>query len=206
MRFGGAAAVLIAAGLASACATHRDCEVVVNDLPNNDCLQIEAARERATSEAELAKRVASWTIAERTAFVPLKKAHDAYVEAHGENEGGLANTWRFSGTVTAEEQARSDFVDKLEKLSAEALPKLDAKAEDLKLDAAYRVALATFSSEEREVFQMDVREAQRAWLNYRDAFVTFAKVKAPNVPSEAVRAWLTSTRTQVLRDWIGPQP
>ncbi|PSJ41689.1 lysozyme inhibitor LprI family protein [Allosphingosinicella deserti] len=48
------------------------------------------------------------------------------------------------------------------------------------------------------VTRTGIRDAQRAWLRYRDAFLAFAKVKFPAVASDSLAAWLTDKRTEML--------
>ena len=43
-----------------------------------------------------------------------------------------------------------------------------------------------------------VRDTQRAWLRYRDAWVAFAATRWPDTAGDAWRAWLTETRTAAL--------
>ena len=43
-----------------------------------------------------------------------------------------------------------------------------------------------------------VRDTQRAWLRYRDAWVAFAATRWPDTAGDAWRAWLTDTRTAAL--------
>jgi uncharacterized protein YecT (DUF1311 family) len=45
-----------------------------------------------------------------------------------------------------------------------------------------------------------IRDAQRAWIRYRDAFLAFAAVKFPAVPRADLAAWITEKRTEMLLD------
>jgi hypothetical protein len=43
-----------------------------------------------------------------------------------------------------------------------------------------------------------IRDAQRAWLRYRDSFLAFASVKYPKISRDSLAAWLTDKRTAML--------
>ena len=43
-----------------------------------------------------------------------------------------------------------------------------------------------------------IRDAQRAWLRYRDAFLAFAALRYPQVTRDSLSAWLTEKRTKML--------
>jgi hypothetical protein len=46
-----------------------------------------------------------------------------------------------------------------------------------------------------------ITKTQRLWLKYRDAFVAFAKVRYPGIPSDQVQSWLTGVRTAMLKEF-----
>ena len=73
-------------------------------------------------------------------------------------------------------------------------------AADGQLNAGYRRALAWADGKTNDttVKAKDIRDAQRAWLVYRDAFVGFAAAAAPGVARDAVLARLTKLRTAEL--------
>ena len=49
------------------------------------------------------------------------------------------------------------------------------------------------------LIQSVVRDAQRAWIRYRDAFLAFAAIKYPQVPKESLAAWITRQRTEMWK-------
>ncbi|HYG46669.1 MAG TPA: lysozyme inhibitor LprI family protein [Allosphingosinicella sp.] len=105
--------------------------------------------------------------------------------------------------IGAEEALREELVEVLERLrSGRALPTPAARlpAEDSALNAAYRKRLGETSGEHYPgaVTRQGVRDAERAWLRYRDAFLAFAAIKFPRVPRDELAAWLTRKRTALL--------
>ena len=161
-----------------------------------------------------AKRVAAvqaltrgWTPAERAALAALTKAENDYVEAHAGGEVDMAGTARAAMAITAEEAIHDEFVAMLTRLSAAASTSTSAddRAADGRLNAAYRRAMAAAPSATSEdaypgaVTREGIRDAQRAWLRYRDAFLALARVKHPSVAPDGLAAWLTEQRTRLLR-------
>jgi uncharacterized protein YecT (DUF1311 family) len=105
--------------------------------------------------------------------------------------------------VNAEEEARDSFLALLRDLAAGHAPRYDAggyRAADARLNAAYRKRMqATVPVDSPgAVTREGIRDAQRAWLRYRDAFLAFAAVKYPSVSRDSLAAWLTDQRIAML--------
>ena len=179
------------------------CDDITSGLAMGYCASHSANMAGALRETALAAMSAGWTPAETQAFARLRAAHNAYVEAHGSGEVDLSGTARGAMVIGAEEALRDELVEVLERLrSGRALPTPAArlKAEDSALNAAYRRRLEETSGEPYPggVTREGVRDAERAWLRYRDAFLAFAAIKFPRVPRDELAAWLTRQRTAVL--------
>ena len=141
----------------------------------------------------------------RSLYPPMKKAFDAFVDAHGDGEVDLSGTARAAQEIEEEDTVRDQFAKDLQRLLAGQWPPAsaqDAKAADAQLNASYRKALAWAPSKDNfsTVKADDIRKAQRAWLTYRDAFRPFAASAAPNVSPDAVLTRLTKLRTAQLDD------
>ncbi len=179
------------------------CDDITSGLAMGYCASHGANMAGALREKALAAMSAGWTPAEKQAFARLRTAHKAYVEAHGSGEVDLAGTARGAMVVGAEEALRDELVEVLERLrSGRALPTPATRlpAEDAALNAAYRKRLRETAGEQHPgaVTSQGVRDAERAWLRYRDAFLAFAAVKFPRVPRNELAAWLTRKRTALL--------
>ncbi|HYE29741.1 MAG TPA: lysozyme inhibitor LprI family protein [Allosphingosinicella sp.] len=179
------------------------CDDVTSGLAMGHCAAHEARMAGARREAALAAMAQRWTPAAQRAFVRLRAAHAAYVEAHGSGEVDLSGTARAAMAIEAEEALRDELVEVLERLrSGRALPTPASRlpAEDALLNAAYRKRLAEAEGEPYPgaVTREGIRTAERAWLRYRDAFLAFAAVQFPRVPRDELAAWLTRQRTALL--------
>jgi hypothetical protein len=54
------------------------------------------------------------------------------------------------------------------------------------------------------VTQEDIRETQRKWLAYRDAWTAFGQRLFPRLPAETWKVWLTRERTKMLEGFAAP--
>lgn len=179
------------------------CDDITSGLAIGHCASHFAAIAGAKREAELAALTGGWTAAEKQAFARLREAHEAYVEAHGSGEVDRSGTARGAMAVAAEEAERDEFAALLTSLAGGHRPPGGAaarKAADSKLNAVYRrVIRGTVPVESPgAVTREGIRDAQRAWLRYRDSFLAFAAVKFPRVDRDGLAAWLTEQRTEKL--------
>jgi uncharacterized protein YecT (DUF1311 family) len=179
------------------------CDDVTSGLAMGHCAGHHQRIDVGRREAALAAMMRDWTPAERQAFVPLQKAHAAWVEARGGGEVDMSGTARAAMQIGAEEAAREEFAEMLRLLSGGGAPLYTSahyRAADAALNAAYRKAMREADAENDigAVTRTGIRDAQRAWLRYRDAFLAFARVKWPGVSSESLAAWLTIERTKML--------
>ncbi|HEX8655722.1 MAG TPA: lysozyme inhibitor LprI family protein [Allosphingosinicella sp.] len=179
------------------------CDDITSGISGGVCAGHRAQIDGARRDAELARLLSGWTAAEREAFAPLRQAFEAYVEAHAEGEVDMSGTLRNALYVSAQEALRTEFIAMLRHLEARTAPVSSAaqyRAADADLNLAYRESLRAVQGEPTgTVTAVGIRDAQRAWLRYRDAFVAFAAVKSPRLPRDSVAAWLTRHRTALLR-------
>jgi uncharacterized protein YecT (DUF1311 family) len=155
----------------------------------------------AERDAQTARIAARWSEAERKAFAPALAAHSAYVEAHGAGEVDLAGTARGALVTEAEEQARDELLALLKQLEAATLPADSFAAADRALNVTYRRVMSETPGTDEypgAVTRSGIRNAQRAWLRYRDAFLAFAALRYPKVPRGTVAAFLTRQRIRSL--------
>jgi hypothetical protein len=194
------------AGLKTKGSSGRDfdfCDDITSGLAEGYCADHAANLAAPVREARIARLTSGWSAGEKQAFATLRQAQAAFVDRHGAGEVDMSGTARAAMAIGAEESARDEFVDILERLAAGRAPVFTHArfaAADAKLNRAYRKALAEAGPAESPgaVQKEGIRDAQRAWLRYRDAFLAFAAVKYPRVPRDSLAAWLTEKRTKML--------
>lgn len=147
---------------------------------------------------------ASFAPEQRKTFSVLRQLEEAYSVAHAKGEVDLSGTARAMYQIDAEDTLHEDFLAALETFEAGRFPSGSAvqyEAADAHLNRAYRKALndARAHKDESGAIQPEgIRDAERAWLKYRDAWITFAKLRYSSVPTEAWLVLLTNDRTSIL--------
>jgi len=179
------------------------CDDITSGLAMGYCADHAANVAAPARDAKIAALASGFAPAEKQAFEALRKAHAAFVDAHGDGEVDMSGTARAAMEIEAQEGARDEFVDILQRLAsgrAPAFTHAQFVAADAKLNQAYRKALAEAGPPDAvgAVQKEGIRDAQRAWLRYRDAFLAFAALKYPQVTRDSLSAWLTEKRTKML--------
>ncbi len=152
---------------------------------------------------------ADWTPAQADAWRTFRAAADAYYDHAGSAEVDLSGTARAAYAVDARQSLEIRLLDDVRAFERGAPPgpsAADYPAADRALNATYRRVRAALRegamAPEYGLFGTvtadGVRDTQRAWLRYRDAWVAFAATRWPDVAADAWRAWLTTARTQAL--------
>jgi len=143
---------------------------------------------------------------QREAFNRLVKEEEDYAHAHAAGEIDLSGTARAMYQIDAEQTLRDDFLAALQLFEVGRYPGGSAQTyrdADARLNSAYRKAMADAEENMKDygAVQPDgIRNAERAWLKYRDAWVTFAKLRYTGVPPDAWLVLLTNDRTSILDD------
>lgn len=75
----------------------------------------------------------------------------------------------------------------------------DAAKADAEMKEKYEQCLTRKFGPNKTVTAEGIKEAQQAWLPYRDAWVKFGTTKYPKVSATAWRTWITQQRTAVLQ-------
>lgn len=150
-----------------------------------------------------------WTPAQRTAWHAVREAADTYFLRVSGNEIDRTGTARNALSTQAQDTLETALLEDVRHFEAGARPGQDAQALavlDRDLNAVYRDVRARLQAGADThpyalagtVSAEGVREAQRAWLQYRDAWVHFAGARWPDTHADAWRAWLTDRRIAAL--------
>jgi len=146
---------------------------------------------------------AKWTAAEKADYALLRKAAERFFDYMTENEvdqSGLARN-----AVTTEEQGalEEEFMVILQGLNDGKRLSYSVdqfKAADSELNSVYR----KIQKAEDEVLwgtitKKGIKETQREWIRYRDAWVSFCRKKYPRVETHGIKTVLTLIRTDQLK-------
>ncbi len=191
-----------------AIATGRDtqpldiCDDITSGMMGGFCAYRDASFARAIRADAWTALQSRWTPTQRTAFAALRRAADAYFESASENEVDLSGTLRGAFTTEAREALEIALLQSIQHFEHGERPAADSlPAADKALNATYkhtRTTLAANDGSYGTITADGVREVQRKWLPYRDAWVAFAAARYPDTPAERWQAWLSGVRTKAL--------
>lgn len=134
----------------------------------------------------------------------LDDAAKAFFDSRSDVEVDQSGTGRNAFVTEERAKLEDGLVDALELLAKKSPPAAkaeDFKAADAELNKAYSSIMKKKDFEYGTVTRDGIRDTQRLWIPYRDAFVALAAKAEPAVPADAWRAWLTKQRIEMLRDF-----
>lgn len=154
------------------------CSFVTSGLGMSSCARLDEKQQAQKNEARLAALEKGWDAATRKGFSELKQAAGKFFEAEAalssdESRGGSIQGSEHVGTRSA---LHKRFVEEVERANTQ--PTLSATEEALKqadaeLNTLYKAKLA----EGDETARKYLKDAQRAWIPYRDAWVRFQQAR-----------------------------
>jgi len=162
------------------------------------------ARQDKQLESEFKAVSASWTPEQAAGLVALRKAAESYFDAHvyyEMDQSGSAHGAVSMGTMT---ELHTALLNSLKDFEVARFPaRADFAKADRELNDAYRTLLARKEwdgSLQVSPSKPGVRDTERAWLVYRDAWVALGAARYPQVPADEWKAWLTRARTDDLAE------
>jgi len=177
------------------------CDDTTSGYMEGWCARLDEATKSQERKEKTAAIVARWKPAESAAFTQLQKAADEFIKARSANEVDLSGTGRVVFQIEEEAKQRDALLAALQQFEAGRLPKFSA-AEFAKADADLNAVYRTLQRDNLDagtINKKDIKETQRIWLRYRDAWVVFGQMKYPSVSADGWKTWLTQERTQMLK-------
>jgi uncharacterized protein YecT (DUF1311 family) len=169
-------------------------------------------------EEKLRRLTKGWSETQKSKFERLAKAKEDFALASGAYAGHFVGTLHDWYAVDAAESVRKEFIANLENFESGHLPvgaEIDYKNADAELNQAYRQKLADSEDSAEEVAKKSyetedvkkmaadepeyIRNLERAWLKYRDAWIDFALLRYPSINKYAWLTLLTKEQTESLR-------
>ncbi|GEM_PF-889941 len=167
------------------------------------CLAHEARQAQPVRAAKLAALTQGFSPTARQAYAALNVAEARFVEVRQANEAppGAMNR---GVPLRISEDAQDFHVEQLEQLSgaARVTGVGEHREYDGSLNRIYAVAMGELPprgpGQLGDITREGVRETERAWIAYRDAWLAFAPVAWPKASTEALAARLTRDRVGQL--------
>jgi len=180
------------------------CDDATSGFMEGWCADLQEQLDHVKRQQRLNRLTAEWTPREKSAFIELQNSAYKYFKASAENEVDLSGTGRAAFEIEAEASLKEKFIQVLEQFEKGNLPKFSAEefaSADRELNAVYHKVQAQPHDPGHGTVTADgIKKAQRAWIQYREAWVKFGQQKYPAVPPESWKNWLTRERTKMLLD------
>lgn len=139
---------------------------------------------------------------EREAFQKLLKVRQGFLDAHDHEEQSRSQAHMSEDIDTERNWARllNDLADgKLPHYTEAEFKTADATLNDKYKDARDQTAGC---DGEGCASPDQILQAERAWLQYREAWVSYGKLRWPHIPADSWRTLLTIERTKMLQDIV----
>jgi hypothetical protein len=180
------------------------CDDITSGYMGGFCTEKQDRFDRVQREKKLRAITAQWSPQEGRALELLRRAAKAFFAAHSSNEIDLSGSGRAGFEIEENARLENLFLADLERFERGDLPdsRADLPASDARLNSLYgRLMKAT--AQMGTVTADGIRQTERLWIAYRDAWKEFGRVKYPNTKAESWLAWATQQRIDQLRALSG---
>jgi uncharacterized protein YecT (DUF1311 family) len=184
------------------------CDYAESGMGTSWCASLDLERKSKGWESRTAAVRGSLGTAAQASLAELRKAADAFIEANAEAEAAVSLGGTIYPTLVLGSQAEGNesFVTALERFSHQRAPAASPEAlqkADTALNAAYKAAMSREEFDEEHSLSKSLREAQRAWIRYRDAWTAFYRLRwkdaaPPDALDREIGAALTAQRAEEL--------
>jgi uncharacterized protein YecT (DUF1311 family) len=190
------------------------CDYAESGYGTSWCAQLDLARRSVEWERRIAALRPSLGAAQPS-LAGLRKAANAFVEANAEAVAAesLGGTIYSSQVLGSQATGHEAFVVNLERFAqkrADTATQETLNKADAALNAAYKAAMGREEFSDDHALSQSLREAQRAWIRYRDAWTAFYRLRwkdaaPPDALDREITAALTAQRTGELRELMVEQ-
>jgi uncharacterized protein YecT (DUF1311 family) len=177
------------------------CDDITSGFMMGWCAHLEERGDKIQRQRRLEQVTGRWGPAEKQALSELQAVASRFFESSSSHEVD-SGSGRAAFEIEEQASLEDDFVHDLEQFEKGRLPQFSA-ADFTQADAELNAIYAKLRALPRQVIGptfADIKETQRIWLEYREAWVKFGRQKYPRVPAESWRTWLTQERTKMLED------
>ncbi len=182
------------------------CDDVTSGEMAGWCASRDAGNKKNKRDSELAGLISSWSKDDKQEFERLRLVWKKYLEA-SVNEVDQSGTGRSAFVIEHAESLEENFVSSMGKFSHGEFPsysKEDFIQVDRELNMIYKEIQGKTENQVSlwgTVTKDGIKNTQRAWLKFRDAWVIFAKQKYPSVADVVWKTWLTRERIEQLKEF-----
>jgi uncharacterized protein YecT (DUF1311 family) len=186
------------------------CDDITSGAMGAFCAGRQETQDSRVREARLERAARSLLPASRTAFAALRRAGERYAADAGYAETDMQGTAAASFATLSQARLREEFMQAaLDTIAGKLPPSSPAAytASDRELNALYQELMSAPSKQEDQpdrigdstIAHAEVRQAERLWMAYRDAFVAFGASLRAGSDADAIKTLLTAQRIAQLR-------
>jgi hypothetical protein len=163
------------------------------------------SEELLAAEGRLARKKTASATLPHAEFDALERAAESFFDARESSEVDLSGTLRAALQIAERARLEDAFVSALERVHDSGFPEKtrDPRAVEAEHDALYlrliecpRIAATVPGA----VTLNGVRNTERLWISYRDAWVALGTRARPDSSPDLWRSWATRERTTMLRE------
>lgn len=172
------------------------CDDTTSGYMQGVCALKDADITEAKSSASMRKLVSTWPVEHQKSFAALAKIGDVYFETHADHEVDTSGTGRAAFEIEAKESMREKCRASIRNFEHGQTPSYSsedfAKA-NRRLGVVYAAAMKDVLKHDPYIgiSRQGIRQTEKSWLAYRDAWVKFAALRYPAVSSQSIKTWLT---------------
>lgn len=177
------------------------CDDITSGYMMGQCTYKESRFADAKRQKEYASLTSNWSPSERTAFEKLQKTFEVFLEAK-QGEIDMSGTARASLWLGEEQSLKEVFLKILKECAQGKIPSFTShqyQEADRQLNALYKEARHKKYFEISGITSEGIQKTQKAWLKYRDAWVTFGHLKCSNITPDSWKTLLTKERIKELQ-------
>ncbi len=182
------------------------CNDITSGLMQGYCAARDAKIEKRKRDAKLAGNMSSWSEVEKQEFEKLRLVWNKYLEV-SLNEVDQSGSGRAAFMIGHTELLENNFASSMDEFNQGKFPVYNREnfaQVDRELNMIYKNIQGRAGDQSLSwgtVTKVDIRNAQRVWLKFRDAWVEFAKHKYPTVEDVVWKTWLTRERIELLKEF-----
>jgi hypothetical protein len=184
------------------------CDDITSGFMDGICHSIQSEIMAVNRKQDLDSIISKWSVQERQSYRMLRKAADSFFDKRVVFEVDLTGTSRAAFQQDESDELEDGFLSKLrkaDKCSIKKYPQNDFLESDGKLNKVYSKIKDNTISIYGSVTKEGVKKTEIKWIQYRDAWVTFASIKCPLIPGIWWKTMITNERIEELQNLVDNQ-
>jgi uncharacterized protein YecT (DUF1311 family) len=180
------------------------CDDITSGYMSGFCEGLQTEKEDAKRRSKLDSLMQSWPSKDRAAYQYLRQSATNFFETRVSSEVDLSGTARVAFEEDESNSLEADLFEKLlqtGRCTFEQYSQQDFDAADKELNKVYAKLMHNWENL-GTITKEGIRSTQRAWISYRDAWVTFAGTRCSLVTAASIKTLLTNERISQLNDLI----